>query len=304
MAKHKVSMRDIAKECNVSVATVSYVLNHSENEKIGHDTCLKITEAATRLHYKPRDSVKKRKSNQVGVVINFKDNDSAGKRMCYYDLASKISVRMKELGFETLVIETKDPEKDMAAISRHNFNAFFLIDIDNKVANKITQHYYVPILFLNCNIHDSLFCKIYPDYKDAIRKAKAMLSTNSPILVMEDICNEDLKNQIIGGFPPHDVFINTSSSSLRLFLQNHRQKKAIVLGDILGLETELYINRQDLVVVSNLDETNLLLPDTKRIYFPNRKVADIAVQTLQKMFSLDYGKAGEENRILVSCELD
>lgn len=304
MAKRKVSMRDIAKECNVSVATVSYVLNHSENEKIGHDTCLKIAEAVTRLHYKPCNSVKKRKSNQVGVIISCKDNDSAGKRMSNYDLASKISTRMKELGFETIVIETKDPEKDVAAISKHNFNAVFFIDIDNKIADKITQNYYVPILFLNCNIHDSLFCKIYPDYKNAIRKARAMLSTNSPFLVMEDICNQDLENQIIEEFPPNDVFINTSNSDLRLFLQTHRQGKGIVFGDILGLETELYINRQDLVVVSNFDDSNMLLPDTKIIYFPNRKIADTAVETLQKMFSLDYGKAEEENRILVQCELD
>lgn len=304
MTKHKVSMRDIAKECNVSVATVSYVLNHSENEKIGHDTCLKIAEAVTRLHYKPRNSVKKRKSNQVGAVINCKDNDSPGKRMSYYDLASKISTRMKELGFETIIIETKDPEKDVAAISKHNFNAVFFIDIDSKIADKITQNYYVPILFLNCNIHDSLFCKIYPDYKSTIRKARTMLSTNSPFLVMEDICNPDLKDQITGGFPPNDVFINTSNSDLRLFLQNHRQEKGIVFGDILGLETELYINRQDLVVVSNFDDSNMLLPDTKMLFIPNRKIADIAVETLQKMFSLDYGEAEEENRILVPCESD
>ncbi len=304
MAKHKVSMRDIAKECNVSVATVSYVLNHSENEKIGHDTCLKIAEAVTRLHYKRSNSIKKFKNNQVGVIISCKDHDTLGKRMTYYDLASKINSKMKALGFETIVIETKDPEKEIATVSKHNFDAVFFIDIDSKIANKITQQYYVPALFLNCNINDSLFCKIYPDYKSAIQKAKTMLNTNSPFLVMEDMCNENLKNQIIGEFPPNDVFINTSNSDLRLFLQTHRQGKGIVLGDILGLQTELYINRHDLVVVSNFDDSDMLLPDTKKVFIPNRKIADTAVETLQKMFSLDYGKAEGENRILIRCELD
>lgn len=295
-------MRDIAKECNVSVATVSYVLNHSENEKIGHDTCLKIVEAVTRLHYKPRNAVKKQKSDLVGVIICWKGHDTLGKRMAYYDLASKMSAQMKTLDFETIVLETEDPEKDVDTISSHNFSAAFFIDIDSKIADKITKHYYVPAIFLNCDTNDSLFCKIYPDYKSAIRTAKTMLNTNSPFLVMEDICNEDLKNQIIGEFPPNDVFINSSNSDLNLFLQTHRQGKGIILGDILGLETELYINRHDLVVVSNFDDSNILLPDTKTIFIPNRKIAGTAIETLQKMLALDYGKAEEDNRILVPCE--
>lgn len=34
MAKGKVTMKDIAKELNISLATVSYVINHSEKEKL------------------------------------------------------------------------------------------------------------------------------------------------------------------------------------------------------------------------------------------------------------------------------
>jgi hypothetical protein len=53
MEKDKATMRDIAQACGISVATVSYVLNHSEKEKISHETRLKVLETATRLHYEP-----------------------------------------------------------------------------------------------------------------------------------------------------------------------------------------------------------------------------------------------------------
>lgn len=305
MTKNKITMRDIAKECNVSVATVSYVLKHSEKEKISHDTCLKVKETATRLHYIPSALVTGlggRKSNLVGIIISLKEHNTPGKKLLYFDLAAELTNHVKLLGFEAVIMTTKDLEKDVAIIIKHNLDAVFMIDIDNKIVEKITQDYYVPIIFLSCEVNDKLFCKIYPNYSDLLEKAKLILRTNNPFLVIEDIYSQDLKEQIYRCFHPKDVFINVPHSDLNLFLQTHNKSKGIIWGDILALQVEHLMNNHDFVGVSSLGNTDMLLPDTPTIYIRNKSIAAIAVETLQSMLLLDY-KSVDENRILLECEL-
>jgi hypothetical protein len=177
-----------------------------------------------------------------------------------------------------------------------------MIDIDNNLVGKITKDYYVPIIFLNCDVDEYLFCKIYPNYPALFQKAKAILQTNTPFLVMEDICSHSLKEQITKEFPTKDVFINVPNSDLHLFLQTHSKSKGIILGDILALQVALFMNNQDFVVVSHLGNTHMLLPSTQTIFIRNKSIASTAVETLQKMLCFDY-KAEDGNRILLEGEL-
>lgn len=76
MTNRKVTLKDIAKEANVSPATVSYVLNYSEKEKISHETRLKVFEAARKLNYVPNmtaRSLASQKSYLIGVIINLSE---------------------------------------------------------------------------------------------------------------------------------------------------------------------------------------------------------------------------------------
>ncbi|GAV10816.1 LacI family DNA-binding transcriptional regulator [Paenibacillus sp. NAIST15-1] len=49
----KPTMKDIAQRANVSVATVSYVLNNVDNQTIPESTRCKITQIAKELDYTP-----------------------------------------------------------------------------------------------------------------------------------------------------------------------------------------------------------------------------------------------------------
>lgn len=55
MKKRRVTMKDVAEKAGVSTATVSYVLNYSNTERISHETRLKVFEAANELNYIPNN---------------------------------------------------------------------------------------------------------------------------------------------------------------------------------------------------------------------------------------------------------
>ena len=303
MEYRKITMRDIAKDCGVSVATVSYVLNHSEREKISHETRLKVLEAATRLHYEPHcvRAAKKTKTGLIGVIINLKETNTIGKKILYYDLAAELSNQLRARGYETILITTKNLPQDMGVVKKHSLDAVVMIDTDNRMFRKITTGCYVPILFLDCMIIDPLFCEIRPNYDSLIAQAKRLLKTEHPFLLTEDFCSQNLMEHFLQYFSSNDIFINTSSTDLPEFLRQHEGQKGIVIGDMLGIQAQKLFPCQDLVIYAGLGNSHIFSPGSQILHVPNKTKAVVAAEILQEMLLLDY-QAGSSNRILLDSE--
>ncbi len=70
--KGKVKLSDIAKEAEVSIALVSYVLNNQHPDRIKKETAARIKKIAAKLNYRPNPLAKglrTRKSNAIGLVL-------------------------------------------------------------------------------------------------------------------------------------------------------------------------------------------------------------------------------------------
>ncbi|MDI9483222.1 MAG: LacI family DNA-binding transcriptional regulator [Bacillota bacterium] len=68
--KNKISIRDIAKECNVSVATVSRVLNNSSAVK--EQTRLRVQKVINKYNYKPNELARglyTQRTKSIGVIL-------------------------------------------------------------------------------------------------------------------------------------------------------------------------------------------------------------------------------------------
>ena len=71
-----VSMKDVAVECGVSIATVSKALN--DHSDISEETRRKVKEAANRLGYYPNSAARALKTNRsynIGVLLNNVNSD-------------------------------------------------------------------------------------------------------------------------------------------------------------------------------------------------------------------------------------
>ncbi|WP_027379477.1 LacI family DNA-binding transcriptional regulator [Chryseobacterium daeguense] len=105
----RASIKDIARIAQVSVATVSYVLNKKEGSRISETTKKRILEVAEEINYTPNKiakSLKMSKSKLIGLIVADISNDF------YSNIARSIEDEAMKLGY-TLLIGSSDenPEK-------------------------------------------------------------------------------------------------------------------------------------------------------------------------------------------------
>jgi LacI family transcriptional regulator len=103
--KSRVTIRDVAKEAGVSVATVSRYLN--QNSYMSVDTEKKIQEVMARLDYKPNEIARglaKKKSNTIALIIPDMTNPF------FPDLVRAIEKVAKAKGYSLLLINSDETE--------------------------------------------------------------------------------------------------------------------------------------------------------------------------------------------------
>ena len=213
------------------------------------------------------------------------------------DLASELQDQIYKEGYDTILSVTHELE-DIEIKYKHSLEAAFIIDINEKSLKKVTNKYYVPVVFLDCDFEEGLFYKILPDYLFMIEKAKKMLEEEHPYLIMDTIINERIKEQIMDNFSRDDIYIHSSNGNIKEFLFQKKARKGIVIGDLLGMLVERYVDNDNIVVLSSNYVTDQLLADTKRIIVSNKKKAETATQICKKLINLDYDISGH-TRILL-----
>lgn len=297
MSGKRVTMRDIAKEAGVSSATVSYVLNYSEKEKISHETRMRIFEAANKLNYVPNMTAKSlasQRSYLVGIIINMEERNKKSKIYQYYDLAREIQKKLYKKGYDVVLLPTKEMEKDVAIGQKRSLDAVFIVDMDEERFKAIATQFYVPAIFIEGYVDDPIFCKILTDYESVLKQAKEQLGEKYYV-IMEDHSNKNVFEIIAKQIPEKDIFVNRYDSNLIRFLQEHQNQKGLVIGELLGMQVENYVDNRNISVVVNSDNDIMLLPDTKIITVSNKKKAEQAVEVMDRLLRLDH--ANEVQRI-------
>lgn len=163
--KKKYTMKDIAQDCGVSTATVSYVLNDVPNQSISAETKKRILHVANMVGYVSSASARALatgKTNHFGVFVPHGEN-SAHKQKLLQALAEEA----EKAGYQLVLLTGKCLRQQVT-----NVDAVFAIDITEEEFRILGDNSFVPLLYLDGQIQNDLFYCITPDAA-ALRRQSA-----------------------------------------------------------------------------------------------------------------------------------
>jgi DNA-binding LacI/PurR family transcriptional regulator len=155
----KATMKDIAREAGVSVATVSYVLNNREDQKISDSVKQKILQIVNLLSYTPNPFAKSLSEGRTRNVV-FRTSADAGflkkvETMCLLD---GLYPALRQSGYRLLYM----PDKDSDRLS--NADAVICFDMPRAQFYSLGDKNFIPLIVVDGLINDPLFFQITPDY--------------------------------------------------------------------------------------------------------------------------------------------
>lgn len=290
----KVTMRDIAREAGVSVATVSYVINNNTNETIPSSTKNKIMTIAREMNYIPdlvARSLVSGKSGLIGVfIVNDYSVDFPWKK-CYYSEFINWLERMFAIeGYHILLsnIDIENPKLDI--IFQRDLEGVFIVDVRKNLFYELSNKFNVPIIIVDSYIDDLIFHKIVPDFESAIQKGKDLLGNNELFLVMDKFNNREMnqKIQYCFGGDEADIHMVESIYELEDFLKSHKGKKGIVLNEFLGTIVANFIDPPNIAVISTCGSSYIIPKRAKKVVFDVEKKAKTAVTIMMNYLNRKF----------------
>ena len=273
----KVTVKDVAREAGVSVATVSYIMNNRTDQKISDATRKKVLQIANLLNYTPSSVAKSLATGRNSIIgISYSMDDATPSRNL--ELSSFINMlieRLNRLKYDVIYMPI-NTTSDSASINR-NIDGIIAIDLSNEDFVKLADNCFVPVISVDMIINDSLFYQIYSDIPQLAEKASEYLGDDY-YFVLERYKNEEYLTFLTETLPQERILLY--KPELMADLTKLKGKKALVLGSYLALILRSYIHDYDMVAITS-HESEVLLPDSIHVLKNDiSKKANLAINIL------------------------
>jgi len=300
----KTTMKDIAKLANVSVATVSYVLNNVANQTIPHQTRSLILNIAKELNYVPNlaaRSLIKQKSGLVGILMNKQSMQPFWKQFSQQAFLNELEKLLTHAGYHTLIVSIDVSNPSLDIIRERKLDAVFLIDISDSIFYNISSQFVegIPLILIDSLVNDNLFNQIVFDYEAAISEAAKHMNSDA-YLVMESFCNQALLQDIQqkSGLPLERIFVAESIEALNHFIDNTSCKNIIVINEFLGNYLDHAQKFDQIIVICTCQCPELLSPALEKVSFENNKSL-LAFELMEKLITtVDYTPFSENTFVI------
>lgn len=300
----KTTMKDIALQANVSVATVSYVLNRVDNQTIPEKTRNQILSLAEELHYIPNlaaRSLANKKTGLVGVLVHNSAYMPTWKLYAQFTFIRALEQRLTDAGYHTLLYSLGTDHPSLNIIVERKLEAVFLIDVHDESFYSISNHFVegIPLILIDSMIEDKLFKQVLYNYRSALQKVMPE-DLSQVCLIMESFNNSLLTNFIQDSLPLPEkaIFKVQNMKELNTILSEGIYKEAIIINEFIGscVEKSGVFARLSVLCTCNCPE--MLGEDVQKFIFTGDKAAT-AFELMQELLHRpDYSKQ-ENNRYFV-----
>lgn len=222
----KITIRDVAREAGVSIATVSYVLNNRFDQKISANTRKKVLQIANLLQFTPSYAAKlltTGKSHNIGILSgNFSFFDFFHIRF----IKDLISV-FADKGYKTTILSSLS---ECSAEQQPNIDGIVCIDLTQEQFLQLSDNCLLPIVCADMIVDHYLFFQIYNDYSLLLKKAADL---DQYTFLHIEVKNEKYKNYLCRIFGNNICFCQ-NFESVQNAVKTH-PAPFIAMGDYLTL---------------------------------------------------------------------
>lgn len=287
----KITVRDVAKEAGVSVATVSYILNNRTDQKISPATRKKVLQIANLLNYKPSHAAKSLaagRSNIIGITYQLKA-DTPARNLEIMALVHRLIPQLARHNYDVLFLQIPDSTED--TIVSRNVDAILAIDLTHTAFRILADSYLVPIIGIDMVINDNLFYQVYTDYPALIQDAVSYLDTKDYYVLTDRFSNENYLALLQNIIPKEKLIFYDCANKQSLLHIN--QTKVIVLGAYLALLAHPFISPEHMYIIAPEEDYSLLPAGANIIHTNVDKKANLSINLLLNAMERKFEVAHE-----------
>lgn len=192
----KYTIRDIAKQAGVSVATVSYVINHREDQRISEETKKKVWQIINLLDYRPNSSAKSLATSKTyNIALIMHQEVSLYKCSEQLSVARTLASVLQSHGYHLLL----QSEENITQIDYAD--AILCYDTDTDFFNKVGDNNLIPLIAVDSLTPLQIFFQVCTDYAALKSKADEKFGEGNYTYLCLSPNNAEVRELIIRTFP-------------------------------------------------------------------------------------------------------
>lgn len=290
----KPTLKDVAKEAGVSVATVSYVLNDVAHQTIPAETKRRVLEAVGKLNYVQNlaaRSLSSGRTNLLGVLLVGGEYDLVSKYVSYGKFIDELERLSKGDGYHLMMTQIDPVSPNFSIIAERKLDGVFLIDARESSFYSVSEKfpYGSPLVLIDGNIEDPLFRRLMPDFEQLFGLIRASLGGQPYAIVCEHYHNRYMLEALAeaSGIDAENILATEDGEGLPAFVELHRGEHLVVFNELVATRLLGQVDPASLTVVCTAELPDCL-PGGIRRFVPESSKAGIAYETMQQLLHRPY----------------